>query len=121
MALEAIGAPVLARITNVSHDITVTAQTIALYDLLAEISGPNLGRDGVGNDAIDIPASGINGIHAAGNQTVRIMTVSAIGFLGMGRVQIGVHLVIHGMTHTTKLCLCQTQGRNLDQHHPEKS
>lgn len=50
MALEAIGAPILARITNVSHDITVTTQTIALYDLLAQISGSNLGRDGIGND-----------------------------------------------------------------------
>jgi len=120
MAMEAINAPIFARIANVSHNIAVTAQAIVLNDPLAEISGPNLGWNGVGNDAKDIPASGIYDIHAAGNQTVRIMTVSAIGFAGMGRVQICIYLIFHGMTPAAKLRLCQTQGRYLDQQHPKK-
>lgn len=120
MAMETIDAAILAGIANVSHDITVTAQTIALYHLFAETSGSNFGRNGIGNDAKYIPASGIHGINAACDQTVRIVTVSAIGSLGMRRVQIGVHLIIHGVTLAAEFRLCQTQGRHLDQQHPEK-
>jgi len=121
MAMEAIGASVFTRIANVSHDIAVTAQAIVLYYPLAEISGSNIGRNCVGNDAEDIPATGIYGIHAAGDQTVRVMTVAAVGFVGMGRVQICIHLIIHGMAPAAKLRLRQTQSRHLDQQHREKS
>jgi hypothetical protein len=86
MALEAISTSIFARISYVSHYVTVTTQTVVLYDLLTKACGSNFSGCRIRYNSIDIPAARISSIHASCDQAVRIMTVPTIRFAGMGRM-----------------------------------
>ena len=86
MAMEAVYAAIFSGITNVSHDISVAAQAVILYDLLAKVRSPDFNRGGIGDDPKDISAACISSIQTACHQTMGVMTVSAVCFQSMGRM-----------------------------------